>query len=485
MLKVIGSQMQKYLSVIIILLQSLVHAQSTGMSSHPYSGTLSLSLNGGGTIGITDYKELKMGGTLYGAAEYFFNTKSNHIVSVKLFVGGQNIYGKDYRGVISDKNNIQIALPEVFKTDMYIAGGGATYSYSLNNIVFPFIGIGFSYLKFSPKDGDGIVTQNNVQGLYNKNTSALDFEAGMRFPVTEKIGLQFKGGVHFLNTDYIDDIAVGSHNDFYSSFTAGISYSFFGNKDSDGDGILDSDDNCQEEPEDFDGYQDYDGCPDYDNDLDGIPDVNDQCPNEAEDFDGFQDDDGCPEPDNDGDGMLDRFDQCPNEAEDFDGFQDDDGCPDLDNDGDGIPDTEDKCPNEAESFNGFEDEDGCPDSAPITDGSFAPQEILIDGETTFIVNTSEIRSQAFAELDRIVNLIRTYPDAKWRIEGHMDNQNSGDFSRVISLKRAESILNYFILKGLPSFQFEVIGMGDKFPIANNNTEFGRMKNRRIEIVRVN
>jgi OOP family OmpA-OmpF porin len=65
-----------------------------------------------------------------------------------------------------------------------------------------------------------------------------------------------------------------------------------------------------------------------DTDGDGIPDKDDKCPTEPEDRDGFQDEDGCPDPDNDGDGILDKDDRCPNEAETRNGFQDDDGCPD-------------------------------------------------------------------------------------------------------------------------------------------------------------
>jgi outer membrane protein OmpA-like peptidoglycan-associated protein len=65
--------------------------------------------------------------------------------------------------------------------------------------------------------------------------------------------------------------------------------------DSDGDGILDMYDDCPFEPEDFDGFEDEDGCPDPDNDGDGILDIHDRCPNDPEDFDGFEDEDGCPE----------------------------------------------------------------------------------------------------------------------------------------------------------------------------------------------
>ncbi len=84
-----------------------------------------------------------------------------------------------------------------------------------------------------------------------------------------------------------------------------------------------------------------------DRDGDGIPDDLDKCPDEPEDKDGFQDDDGCPDPDNDNDGIPDINDKCPNEPEDMDGDHDEDGCPEVtdgDRDGDGIPDSRDKCP---------------------------------------------------------------------------------------------------------------------------------------------
>ena len=63
--------------------------------------------------------------------------------------------------------------------------------------------------------------------------------------------------------------------------------------------------------------------PDFrDRDHDGVYDINDKCPDQPEDRDGFQDSDGCPDPDNDADGIPDASDKCPNEAEDFDDFQD-------------------------------------------------------------------------------------------------------------------------------------------------------------------
>lgn len=98
--------------------------------------------------------------------------------------------------------------------------------------------------------------------------------------------------------------------------------------DRDGDGISDVRDGCPDEPEDLDGFEDADGCPDLDNDADGIADVDDLCPNASEDRDGFEEEDGCPDPDNDRDGILDFDDQCPFEPETMNGFDDQDGCPD-------------------------------------------------------------------------------------------------------------------------------------------------------------
>ncbi|MDP3277775.1 MAG: OmpA family protein [Deltaproteobacteria bacterium] len=138
--------------------------------------------------------------------------------------------------------------------------------------------------------------------------------------------------------------------------------------DNDADGILDGVDRCPNEPEDRDGFQDQDGCPDRDNDNDGIPDGYDSCPNAPEDRDGDRDEDGCPDDDRDRDGIPDDRDRCPTEPEDTDGFEDTDGCPDPDNDQDGVLDTNDQCSEQPETVNGFQDDDGCPDTLPDRDG---------------------------------------------------------------------------------------------------------------------
>ena len=138
--------------------------------------------------------------------------------------------------------------------------------------------------------------------------------------------------------------------------------------DWDRDGINNFDDLCRRDPEDLDGFEDEDGCPDLDNDGDGVPDVEDACPDDPEDDDGFEDEDGCPDYDNDQDRVADREDECPLEPEDRDRYKDKDGCPDLDNDNDGLFDARDKCPNVPEDRDGFTDGDGCPEEELDRDG---------------------------------------------------------------------------------------------------------------------
>jgi OmpA-OmpF porin, OOP family len=154
-------------------------------------------------------------------------------------------------------------------------------------------------------------------------------------------------------------------------------------KDSDGDGVEGVADQCPTEPEDRDGYEDSDGCPDRDNDLDSIPDKDDKCPGQSEDQDGFEDRDGCPEADNDKDGIADTGDRCPSEPETKNGYKDDDGCADeADTDNDGVPDSRDKCVNEAEDTDGYEDLDGCPDPDNDNDGVLDADDECVDEAET-------------------------------------------------------------------------------------------------------
>jgi OOP family OmpA-OmpF porin len=260
-----------------------------------------------------------------------------------------------------------------------------------------------------------------------------------------------------------------------------------GPKDSDGDGIPDDVDKCPTEPEDKDGFQDEDGCPDPDNDGDGIPDKADKCPMEPEDKDGFQDEDGCPDPDNDNDGIPDAADKCPNEPEDKDGFQDEDGCPDPDNDQDGVPDAQDKCPLQPETKNGYQDEDGCPDEVPAKVKKFTG---VIQG-INFKVNDAALLPASNAVLDKAVAVLKEFPDLKMEIQGHTDDQPikaGGKYKDNVELSqaRAETVKAYMVSKGIDESRVTAKGYGETVPVEDPKDLKGgklnaaRAKNRRVE-----
>ncbi|MBN1575337.1 MAG: OmpA family protein [Chitinispirillaceae bacterium] len=251
--------------------------------------------------------------------------------------------------------------------------------------------------------------------------------------------------------------------------------------DNDKDGISDANDKCPVEAEDKDGFKDDDGCPDPDNDGDGIPDLNDQCPKIAEDFDGVEDQDGCPDMDNDKDGVADSVDKCPKDPEDFDSFEDKDGCPDLDNDKDGIPDLKDKCPDEPEVFNNLDDKDGCPDS--LKKEPDMPKQQLLRG-VNFRSGSPEMTFESYQALEPVLQQLKQYPSVVIEIRGHSDSVGSYNRNMLLSQRRAESVRQYLISKGIESNRIRAAGFGSSSPIADNRTAAGRAQNRRIEIVRV-
>ncbi len=302
--------------------------------------------------------------------------------------------------------------------------------------------------------------------------------------------------------------------------------------DRDGDGIPDTQDQCPDAPEDMDGFEDEDGCPDLDNDQDAIPDAQDQCPDDAEDKDGFEDEDGCPDPDNDADGILDVDDKCPDQAgvaeykgcpvpdrdgdgipddkdlcpdqpEDFDKFQDDDGCPDPDNDGDGvldvddkcpdtfgvaayqgcpipdrdgdgIPDDKDLCPDEPETFNGFQDDDGCPDGKETV--VITETEIKILEKVFFDTGKDTIQKRSFKLLDTVATVLAQNPRVtKLRVEGHTDDVGNDSKNLDLSKRRARSVMNYLTGKGVSAERLESEGFGEDVALCKELPELTRDK----------
>jgi outer membrane protein OmpA-like peptidoglycan-associated protein len=217
-----------------------------------------------------------------------------------------------------------------------------------------------------------------------------------------------------------------------------------------------------------------------DHDGDGILDTNDKCPDVPEDHDGFQDDDGCPEADNDGDGIPDEKDGCPNIAEDKDGFQDEDGCADEDNDHDGILDKDDQCPLEPETVNGERDDDGCPDQGLIV---MQDDRVRLEEKLLFDTNSARIKKSAEPILRAIVKLQSQHPEwMRVRIEGHADERGDARFNQELSERRATSAREALVSLGVPAEMIVAQGLGSSQPLMTGDTPEALSKNRRVEFV---
>ncbi len=264
--------------------------------------------------------------------------------------------------------------------------------------------------------------------------------AGVMFAVTKLLHLRLDGRVLAAPNTTKD----GFSPDY--ELTAGVGVTLGGHapppppmatlvKDTDADGIPDSEDNCPTEA----GPRENKGCPDTDTDGDGVVNRKDKCPDKA----GPPERDGCPEEDKDKDGIVDSKDKCPDDAEDKDGFEDADGCPDPDNDKDGILDKDDKCPNEPETKNGYQDEDGCPDEVPAQVKQFSG---VVKG-INFRRNSADIKATSFPLLKQAVIVFKEYPALRVEISGHTSNEGKREFNMKLSRKRAEAVKDYLVSAG--------------------------------------
>ena len=249
-------------------------------------------------------------------------------------------------------------------------------------------------------------------------------------------------------------------------------------RDRDGDGITDSRDKCPDAPEDKDGFEDQDGCPDPDNDKDEIPDVEDACPNEAGVRTADAKTNGCPVRDRDQDGIADDQDKCPDMAEDKDGFEDQDGCPDPDNDKDGLLDRDDQCPNEAETPNGYADDDGCPDDVQVR---VVGDYILLDERIHFDTGKSVVLLPSQPLLWRVMLLIKKHPEyVHIEVEGYADERGEESYNQKLSEARARSVRNLLVRWGIAPERLSSVGFGTSNPRVSDKSFKAYKQNRRVE-----
>jgi OOP family OmpA-OmpF porin len=293
-------------------------------------------------------------------------------------------------------------------------------------------------------------------GAMNEDFSAFSYAApagvGLNFRLATHTYLSLKGEYRFGFDELRNNVQLGAG--LLVLLGEGNTQPKVTIKDTDGDGIPDNQDLCPTVA----GLPQFNGCPDTDGD--GIPDGEDECPTEA----GPVATKGCP--DRDGDGVPDKDDRCPDQP----GPVALRGCPDRD--GDGVPDRDDRCPDTPGLASNF----GCPevtkeDKETLT---FAMKAVQFEtAKSTFL-------PQSFEVLNRIVDILKRYPDYKMRISGHTDSVGSTASNQTLSERRAQACYDYFIARGISANRLSYAGYGKARPIADNRTAAGREQNRRVE-----
>jgi len=217
-----------------------------------------------------------------------------------------------------------------------------------------------------------------------------------------------------------------------------------------------------------------------DRDHDGIVDPEDACPSTK----GIRSDDpemnGCPPRlDTDSDGIVDNDDACPKVF----GQQSPDprlnGCPPpVDTDNDGVWDDDDPCPLEPGPAPPLGN--GCP-PPPQATAELAAEQIVISQQVVFETGSAVLLPESDVILSEVAHLLTEHPEIQLlEVQGHTDERGTVDFNRKLSQDRAMSVVSWLVQHGTARNRLQARGYGRERPIADNSTEEGMQKNRRVE-----
>ncbi|WP_298767016.1 OmpA family protein [uncultured Polaribacter sp.] len=297
-------------------------------------------------------------------------------------------------------------------------------------------------------------SQNQASSIY------LSAQLGIKRRLSKKVDLELRSGMYFNYEDHLD-AAISNKQDWETFFVTSIGvvvklgkkkvFTIWGNEgenaqgkfkivDTDKDGVMDE---LDVEPNTPPGVMVYGNGKAVDSDKDGIPDYLDKCPLVF-------------------------------------GPESNEGCPlNIDSDGDGIMDDQDLCP----ATPGILENRGCPEqkiAAPT--GKTVSNEIsLLAASIYFETNSDKIQNISFANIDKIIALMKKVPEVRFRIEGHTDDRNSDRYNLYLSQRRANAVRKYMIKEGIDQSRLEAKGFGESRPKFSNENAGGRQLNRRVEI----
>jgi OOP family OmpA-OmpF porin len=342
--------------------------------------------------------------------------------------------------------------------DVRIGGYGieGLYHFMPQSWFVPFLAVGIGGIHY------------DFENSGNMNKLSVDYGAGVKLFFPDRVAKFFLADDVALRGDVRHILPLNDkYNDFL--YTAGIAFSYGGKKkavepspvDSDGDGVFDDRDKCPNTPRGC--IVDEDGCP-IDSDKDGVIDCRDKCPDTPQGC--IVDKDGCPI-DSDKDGVCDGRDKCPDTPAGC--IVDKDGCP-LDSDKDGVNDCLDKCPNTPAGA--IVDKDGC-----------MHEKITMNLNVEFDYDKSDVKDKYNGEIKKVADFMKEFPKTTAVIAGNTDSTGSNDYNQKLSERRANSVRKYLINKfGIEASRLSAIGYGETKPIATNDTDEGRQRNRRVDAV---
>ncbi|MDN5871046.1 MAG: OmpA family protein [Nitrococcus sp.] len=108
--------------------------------------------------------------------------------------------------------------------------------------------------------------------------------------------------------------------------------------------------------------------------------------------------------------------------------------------------------------------------------------VLTIGDVLFAFDSAELSAAADAPLDKLASFLRAHPSYRVRVEGYTDSVGSMAYNQRLSERRAQSVADAMMARGIASGRMTVVGYGEANPVAPNSTEAGRARNRRVELV---
>jgi outer membrane protein OmpA-like peptidoglycan-associated protein len=104
------------------------------------------------------------------------------------------------------------------------------------------------------------------------------------------------------------------------------------------------------------------------------------------------------------------------------------------------------------------------------------------GDVLFASGQAQLVEGGRSSLEEVVDLLQTEPDKKIRVEGHTDSLGDAEANLKLSEQRAQAVLDALVSLGVDSSRITSMGMGEDFPIASNDDEEGRARNRRVDVI---